>query len=100
MGTISNFNTQKKGEKNKNRDENIKLESDIEAKRTQTNIRIENKKDEKNYIIKQICDIEKEISDLNLDLELHNNYGTHSNIENVVNEIEKSAKKKKCGKKK
>jgi len=63
-------------------------------------IKIEEKKDEKNYIVKQICDIEKEISDLNLDLELHNNYGKHSNIESVISDIEKSAAKKKFEKKK
>lgn len=77
----------------------MKYENDLENKRRQMKIKIEEKKEEKNFIIKQICDIEKEISDLNLDLELHNNYGKHSNIEATINEIEKFAQRKKVGRK-
>jgi hypothetical protein len=97
---FTNFETQRKNEKNNkgNKIENIKFENEIESKRRQIKINIEKKKEEKNSIIKQICDIEKEISDKNLDIELHNNYGKYSNIESVITEIEKSASKKKIGK--
>lgn len=77
----------------------MKYENDLENKRRQMKIKIEEKKDEKNFLIKQICDMEKEIADLNLDLELHNNYGKNSNIENTISEIEKFAQKKKYGRK-
>jgi len=97
---FTNFETQRKNEKNNkgNKIENIKFENEIESKRRQIKINIDKKKEEKNSIIKQICDIEKEISDKNLDIELHNNYGKYSNIESVITEIEKSASKKKIGK--
>jgi hypothetical protein len=99
---FTNFNnTQRKNDKNNkgNKLENIKYETDMEEKRKKIKMEIENKKEEKNFLIKEMSNIEKEISDIKLDIELHNNYGKYSNIESVITEIEKSAAKKKLGKK-
>lgn len=76
-----------------NRIENIKLESELESKRNLARIKINEKKEEINSIIESICKVEKEISDINMDIELQNNYGKNSNILSQIADIEKQQKK-------
>ena len=77
---------------NLNRVKNIKQESDLENKRSLIKLKIKEKKDEINSNIKSICEIEKELSDLNIDLELQNIYGKNSNVIKQIADIEKSQK--------
>lgn len=86
---------QMENENNNKRDriKNIKLENELEAKRRLIKLKIQEKKEEINETIKMICDSEKEIGDLNLDLELQIKYGKQSSFVLPAAEPEKLQKK-------
>ena len=81
------------------RDENSRLENELESKRRLMQAKIQENKEDINLIITSICELEKEISHLVIDLELENNYGKNSNVDNQIFEIEKSQQKKGFNKK-
>lgn len=97
----SNFNSNKEAERKykSNKIENQKIEQDLENKRKIILLKISEKKLERNNMIHQIASNEKEITDLNLDLELITTYGREGeseqkNIFNLDFEPPKSPKKK------
>jgi hypothetical protein len=77
-----------------NKIENIKLENDLESKRRLIKIKINEKKEEINFVIKDLNDLEKEISDLNIDMELHDKYGKDLSYLNLFSDNEISPKRK------
>ena len=82
-----------------NKTENQKIEQDLENKRKIIIININEKKIERNNLIQQIASNDKEISDINLDLELISTYGREGEPEqknqfNYEDEPPKSPKKK------
>ena len=81
------------------RDENSRLENDLESKRRIIQAKIFENKEEVVEIIKSISELEKEISHIIIDLELENNYGKNSNVINQIAEIEKITQKKGFNKK-
>jgi len=70
-----------------NKIENVKLEYELESQRRNTKLKIQEKKDEINSTLKSISDLEKELSDLNIDIELNNKYGKESNFSNLISEM-------------
>jgi len=90
------FLTTKESERGKsNKAENLKLEQDLDYKRKIIQLKINEKKNERNNLIQQIGLLEKEISDVNIDLDLITKYGKEGEIEhkNESNNLQDSAKK-------
>lgn len=90
------FLTTKESERGKsNKAENLKLEQDLDYKRKIIQMKINEKKNERNNLIQQIGLLEKEISDVNIDLDLITKYGKEGEIEhkNESNNLQDSAKK-------
>lgn len=101
MQINNNFQTNKETERtNKsNRLENQKIEQDLENKRKIILNKIREKKVERINMIQKISSIDKEIKDINLDLEIISTYGREGQLEknnqlNHENEICKSPKRK------
>lgn len=90
------FLSTKESERGKsNKAENLKLEQDLDYKRKIILLKINEKKNERNNLIQQIGLIEKEISDVNLDLDLITKYGKEGEIEPKIesNNVQESPKK-------
>lgn len=87
------FQKQKENANKGNRNENIKLENELETKRKIMKVKIQEKKDEIRNLVECIGEVEKELTDLNIDLELLNNYGKNSNINSQIAEVENKQKK-------